>query len=427
MGKMKEIIIMQPGPLHLFWTIGVYYFWQLKDRYDFVFIVSENYRDNEQFMKLAALDSIRHIEYMSDKGIWRKHFNYHRKLKKNLQMYSPTYFLMHNRSYVENQYLLYWAHRICPNAIRYYYQNGRMSLRWKDDFSARKAEKVKILAEKYPRLLKHLGLAGELVEMHNSFAFFLNLKVLPLLVCRTLFRPPVNVFTGHIDRQATYEQSNTNRDHLLAYLDNEIAAYRTQGIKNILQIRHPLTESAMDVFKFLYGDFRESNIILILPSYGFTSRMIESGWQRDDLVNHVAGKWCVALEKFSKNFPGFELRMKLHPGAVKDPLWRDIIKEILLHVQNLQIIAASESAEWYVVQSRVIVGDVTSVLWWAGMLGGKIVISLDIFGYPGGGELEFYKGLLHYVDNLEEIPTGPLSEDIKKHPQDLQHLFPNRG
>ncbi len=423
---MKKIIIMQPGPLHLFWTTGVFYFWQLKKHCDFVFIVPDNYRNSKQFTKLATLDSICHIEYMPEQGIIRRHLRYRRSFKKILQMYRPACIFMHNRSYVDNQYLLYWVRHICPDATRYYYQNGRMSLMWQDDFAARHAESINRLLQKYS-WFKFLPLAGSLVKIRNSLAFLLNFKLLPLFLCGVIFRPPVNIFTGVIDPRATDKLSNNSRDNLLAYLDNEVTAYRTQGIKNILQIKHPVTECVMNVFEFLYGDFRESDRILILPSYGFTARMLESGWQPGDVVSHVAGKWCTALEQLGEKFPGFELRMKLHPASVNDPLWQDIIKIVLLRFPSLQIIPTGESAEWHVVQSRVIVGDVTSVLWWAGMLGGKVVISLDIFDYPGGGELKLYPGLIHYVNNLEMIPLNPLLDDMKGYPSICDICFTSEG
>jgi hypothetical protein len=41
----------------------------------------------------------------------------------------------------------------------------------------------------------------------------------------------------------------------------------------------------------------------------------------------------------------------------------------------------SISAEYLIMKSRVVVGDVSSVLWWALLIGNKIIISLDTFGY----------------------------------------------
>jgi hypothetical protein len=50
------------------------------------------------------------------------------------------------------------------------------------------------------------------------------------------------------------------------------------------------------------------------------------------------------------------------------------------------------------------VGDVTTVLWWAGMHGGKVVVSLNIFGYPGGDELEKYPTIISYISSCIDWP-----------------------
>ena len=297
---------------------------------------------------------------------------------------------MHNRSYVENQYLIHWSRLICPETRRYYYQNGRMTLMRDADWAARRVEQIKLYCETHPWLVRSPGFAAKLIDLRNALAYFLNYKTVPLLTCRILFRPPVNVYTGKIDREAAYNSSSSDKDHLLAYLENEISAYRSEGIVNINHIKHPMVECAPDVFRYLYGDIRECNVILIVPSYGYTARMIEAGWKSDDLVAHIAGKWCAAIDKLMEKFPNYEVRIKLHPGTADDPIWHKILAIITAHVPALRIIPASNSAEWQVVQSKVVVGDVTSVLWWAGMYDQKVVISLDIFGYFGGDELKEY-------------------------------------
>jgi len=404
----KRVIIMQPGPLHLFWTTGVFYLWSLKDRFDFALIVPETYRDNAQFKKVASLPEIRHVEYLPMNGWLSLCFKYSSQFKQILEKYSPAYILLHNRSYIENQYLIHWARKLCVGAKRYYYQNGRMSLMWQDDFKARRAGKIEELANKYPLFSRNLGLAGRAVDIKNALIFFLTFKVLPYLAIRSFFTPPVNVTNGSIDREATRRMSNADNDCLLSYLDIEIDAYRAQGIENVTKIRHPLTTCGLKVFEFLYGEVVETDSILLLPSYGFTSRMVEAGWEKDSLAQHIAGKWCEAIEKLMEVFPGYAIKMKLHPASFADPLWKNIIYLILSQFSTVDIIDPNQSAEWHVVQSAVIVGDVTTVLWWAGMFGGKVVLSLDIFGYPAGDELKGYSGCIHYLNSLGDIPTLPV-------------------
>ena len=101
------------------------------------------------------------------------------------------------------------------------------------------------------------------------------------------------------------------------------------------------------------------------------------------------------------------MKMKLHPASANDPVWTGILRTIIATFPALNIVSPFESAELHVAQAKVIVGDVTSVLWWAGLYGGKVVISLDIFGYPAGDELRAYGEHIYYVTDLETLPDQP--------------------
>jgi len=46
------------------------------------------------------------------------------------------------------------------------------------------------------------------------------------------------------------------------------------------------------------------------------------------------------------------------------------------------------------------VGDVSSALWWASMLGNKKVYSFDLFGYNFGDEMAMYKPAITYVNDI---------------------------
>ncbi|MEJ5227788.1 hypothetical protein [Thermodesulfovibrio sp.] len=396
---------MQPGPLHLFWTTGVFYFWSLKDDFDFVLIVPDNYQENSQFAKLLSIDSIRHVEYFPVRGRFLKHFYYNRKFKTLLQKYHPKYLLIHNCSYFENQYLLYWTQKICPDIVHYMFQNGRMSLMWKDDFAARRAMQIERLIKKIFLLHHYPQFAAKIVDIWNMISFIFNYKLMPLLTIKETFNPPVNVLTGEFDKESIIRLSTANNNYLLAYLDNEIYMYKFFGFSNIIKIEHPMKKTASEVFSFLYGDFIEKNIILILPSCGFTSRLIKNGWSANDVITHVAGRWCEAIQALLEKFPGFALKAKLHPSSYDDPVWNSIMNKLKNKFPLLIIIPPQEIAEWHIAQSRVIVGDVSSTLWWASLYGGKIVISLDIFGYPGGDEMRFYSEQIEYITNIDSLKT----------------------
>jgi hypothetical protein len=132
--------------------------------------------------------------------------------------------------------------------------------------------------------------------------------------------------------------------------------------------------------------------------------MLELGLKKDNLVQHLVSKWCEAIRELLERFPGYTLKMKLHPASFADPVWKEIVELIQGQFPRLEIIDPKQIAEWHIVQSKVIVGDVSTALWWAGMLGGKVVASLDIFGYPGGDEMNEYPMIISYITDKEAWP-----------------------
>lgn len=405
-GDKKRVIIMQPGPIHLFWTSGVFYFWQLKDRFDFVFIVPSSYLKSNEFQKLLELPAVRHVEYLVTAEILWRHYYYLKQIRRVLKDFPPTYLLLHNISYPENQYLIHLARRLYPQSLRYHYQNGRMPLMWEIDFAARRSTQVESIYRLMPWMSRVPRLTSTLINTRNYLAYFTNFKIFALMNVAQTFSPPINIFTGEVNFEAAKSHYEGKYDKILCYLDIEAQVYRDQGAQNVNVIQHPMSLRGDEVFRFLFGDFNVKNQIVIFPSCGFTSSLIESGWDEVDLINHISGRWFDVIQSLLIKFPTFNVKIKLHPASHADPLWQNIVTQLQLKLgSKLDVIESKVSAEFLVVQSRVIVGDVTSVLWWAAMYGNKTVVSFDIFGYAGGNEMQLYKPHIDYVCNLAEYIT----------------------
>jgi len=197
--------------------------------------------------------------------------------------------------------------------------------------------------------------------------------------------------------------NKNDKDILLSYLDIEIDAYRKQGFQNIIKIEHPLVDSSKPVFDYLYGPIKESESILILPTYSNTSSLLEMGWDSAKIIEMVAERWCSVIDKLLEKFPCYEVKLKLHPASKWDKNWMEIITRIQSYYPDICIINPNESADYQVALSKIIVGDVTSALWSAGMNKNKTVISLDIFEFPGGKEMKQYKDIIIYIDDINKI------------------------
>jgi len=220
----------------------------------------------------------------------------------------------------------------------------------------------------------------------------------------------------------------------LTYSEREFKGFHKLGIRNLKLIKHPLANVGESFFKFMHGEIKMEEAILVLPSYGFTSKLLQEGWSQAEVVEHVSSCWIEALRALLLRFPGHGLKMKLHPVSQQDENWRAILKKITTEFNELEVIDSVESAEWWIVKSRVIVGDVTSALWWAAMYGEKIVLSLDIFGYQGGGDMKQDAGIqycasvgdIEYVCDLNiaekyQIPQT-LSDIVKGGEHEMSNL-----
>lgn len=393
---------MQAGPLHLFWATGVFYFWELKSRFDFVLLVTENYRQSAQFQKLIGLPEILHVDYAPTGGRLAAHRHYATRYAEILVTYQPHSALLYNQSYPDNLYLAHFCRKLCGDAKRYCFQLGRMPVNWEADFSAANAEAIARIAGRHSFLKRFRQIAAQVVALKNRLGFGIDYSILPDLLLGIRLHPPLNVYNGDVNAGAMRVFTTGSLDFQLVYSEREMAAYRRLGTGNLQLIRHPAFDVGSEVFQFLYGDYAIKNCILLLPSYGFTSRLLQEGWSQGRVIDHISRCWANAIDVLLAKYPGYDLKIKLHPASKKDLIWLAVVENLVRRFDELAVIEVGASAEWHIAQAWVVVGDVTSALWWAAMYGGRTVISLDIFGYPGGNDMKHDAGI-HYFSSIEEL------------------------
>jgi hypothetical protein len=401
--SQRGVVVMQPGPLHLFWTTGVFYLWVLKNRFGFYLIVPDTYKTDLLFQQIAKLSEVVGIAYLPSAGFISRHSEYSYTIKNVLSEIRPSYILMHNWSYVHNQYLLYWSKKYWPNVSRHCYQNGREAVCWEEDFRNRIALHVEKIVSRYPLFRKYYEGISTLFKLRQKAFYFINYKVIPSILLRYTFTPPVNIYNGTINLHAGPSLSSLDdNDFLLAYLDAEIDTHKSLGVRNIRKVAHPVSSACQDIFKLIFDSIEETNSILLVPSYGFTSRLIAEGWSQDEVIDWVANRWCGAISKLQDKFPNYSMKLKLHPATSADSVWIKIVEVVRNRTPTLILLSSTEIAEKHVTQSKVVVGDVSSVLWWASFLKGKITISFDIFSYPGGDEMKHYRPFVSYINHLDK-------------------------
>ncbi|WP_162653341.1 polysialyltransferase family glycosyltransferase [Lentilitoribacter sp. Alg239-R112] len=406
----REIILMQPGPFHLFMTTGIFYVWQLKDDFDFILVVSEDYKLSEKFQKLIELPFIKKVEYLSsEQSLLKRHRNHVDLHHQILIDFQPTYILLHGTVHIESLYLIWLAKKLYPNTKFLQFQTARLSIDWDANFRLLRSAEIEERSTSLPSFLRSTKAIGLFVDIRNYLWYIVNYKIIPFFTTGGVFKPWMNVQTGKI-----YPDAFDDID-LLCYMDCEADIYRKLGKPKINIIQHPMQTCSKDVITFLNGETVELDQILIVPSYGFTSALRENGLTTAQIVDHVSNHWKAALENLSSNFPNYTTIMKLHPRSSEDPIWKEITSRLIGYFPNIKIMNSNVSAEWLVYQSKIIVGDVTTVLWWAALYGSKTVISLDTFNFPGGDEMRHYKSYIYYIKDIKEkfLLTPKSTDDAK--------------
>ena len=390
------VTLIDPGPLHLFWTTGVYHFWSLKDKSKVIFILPNTYKDSISFTtKIATHKSIIHIEYidLQHMSIY-SNYKYSSRIDKILSMFSVDSYLMHNQVYPENQYIL---SKINPKDIFQkvkFMQIGRMTFHWSSDFQIRQIARAEIFLYLFP--VSSLKFKLKLVTILSTVKYFFMNKLFPFILVRKVFSPAINTYNGSISNK------NFFNARTMVYFDNEALEYKKIGYPHIEKIPHPLVENYEEVFEFLYGKLNVEKSILILPTYGFHAFLLKNGWNENELIKHISYKWIDAVKSLNERFPDHVVRFKLHPS--RDLMWENLQKKLSQELSSVEFLDPEDSAEYWIVKSTIIVGDVSSALWWAAMVPDRIVISLDIFDYANGDEMKSYENIL-YINKTEDITS----------------------
>lgn len=416
---------MQTGPLRLFWTTGVFFFWGLKDRFDFVFVSPATFRHDDAFQRIAQLPEVRESAYAPPAGRLASHQFHAQTYRRLLEAYAPQYVMLYDQSYPDNLYLARLTDQLCKNATRYYYQLGWVPTDWRDSFMTLIAEEVGKVLLRLPPPLRRPAVARPLVLLRSALSDALQYGILPLLTIGHALFPPLNLTTG-VHHSARFRRLSSNgRTSVLVYGEREAKQFRAMGAAQVAVVRHPSAGIADAVFRFLIPELTPRDNILLLPTWGFTSRLRQDGWADADVVAHVASLWSAALVILLEKFPGFGVKLKLHPVAATDPVWKAIIERLQNGFSDLTVLPASMIAEAQILQARVIVGESGAALWWASKQLGKHVLSLDIFGYAGGDDMAGEAGI-HYFKTLAALEAwdGRETGTARVPPKSMAEFFP---
>ncbi len=399
MATEKKTVFLATGALYLFWATGLYYLWELSKNYRVVLIVNNDYATDKIFLKAVSLSDVAEILYIPElRSMSSLHRFYYREFKRIALKYRPVLIFQYNNAYISNVYLFYMK-KVCGlNCGRVVFQNGRMALNWEEDFRCRVSSAVSCRGAFFGRRIAWLSRfrlrTGHWLDEFRTYYF------VPLFVARRWFVPVLDLYSGEFRKKGPeLEALNRERfDCYLAYYECEKNKMESLQVYagDIRIITHPVNTVGHECNRAVY-ECEQEELISIFPTYGLVSQLSAlRGVPIEEIASEVADKWIAVITVLLQKFPGFTAVWKLHPSSANDSLMLDITRRVEKGCDKLRVLAPSENAQMWMLRSRVVVTDISTIFWWANLLQDKIVVSLDLFGYPNGDEARYYEGVLYF-------------------------------
>ncbi|MCX5698519.1 MAG: hypothetical protein NTX01_02330 [Candidatus Omnitrophica bacterium] len=398
MEDRKSNVILAPAQLHHFWTGGVYYLWELSKKYRVILIVDETYKNNVDFKKVIEAVNVLDVLYAPNRNIIKRHFCYANDFKRLVKKYQPQIIFHYEAIYSSMMYLYHWGNIVSPPSLRISYLTGMPAFfNFEQNFGSVIEHAVNVIAKKHclPK-----GFCKFLFRARGWILFLLDYYILPFLFIRKFFYPSCSPFT--FDRFKN--NGNACFDYYLLYESFEKkATARIFGSEDrIREIQHPLKTVSDELHKVLYN-FREENIVLILPSYGHIDvYQNETKKSDEEVIKLISLKWIEAISLLKFKFENYNFNWKLHPAQKQDYLWQEITIKVRRAYPDITLLPPDENAQKWILKSKVIVGEVSSVIWWSAFFETKITISLDIFGISLMDFFKNYEGV-YYFDSLKSL------------------------
>ena len=388
----KDVVVISPGALNIFWTIGAYYISDISDNYKVVLIIPDSYQDNLRFKKFLNKIKIYELITYNDKLTGYSKQKYLSNFFKNtILKYKPVAVIQNDYIGIDNMYLFHWSKTLnpqCQNIVILSYQpseNGKL-------LNTVMKELIEATAAKYVGhglvnlLVKHMILSQKIFYsfFNNKFYPFLILRVRPYFPLSWKINADILIKKKLFDYFLVYEESTK------IYLE-DLFSENTQ----VEKIRFPAYVDHT-INKVVY-DQTNTPTISFFPSL----LTIKSKNQEKNIY-----EWAKAIKYIKRSFPNHRYIFKFHPAYFGSEISKKIIAIFESECPFINFIDDPEvTAEELVLLSDVVVGDTSTTLMWAYFQMNKLVISLDLKDFSTSGSMKKYKGVIYIddIDNLKNI------------------------
>ena len=402
-GRARPRAVLVTGPLRLFRTNGIYYLRELARTYDVVLVGWDDYAGDASVETACAWPGVVDMRLLPPAWEPRAHYRATAALAEELRaQIRPRLLLQHNDCYPHNLQLIR-AMPLDAQTLRATYTNG-LTLDFEQDSKYVRGQQIDDIRS---RRRLPLPMARWYFNARSMLRHQMRFTLLPLATGSRPLPAYRDLDTGRIKRRDT---SNIN-DVYLAYTERERFHYQNAVQPGAIElIRHPLLEVGEEVHGALGMPTRTPRIVF-LPTWGPINTLAEKLGGLEPAIAAMGETWSHVLSILRVRLGGIAVCAKLHPAAAKDAGMIAVMARLRAENPDLAIIDPLESAERLILGSTCVVGDISAVQWWAWLTGGRIVVSVDAWGLPGGDEFRHYPGIV-YVKDPKDLETAVLEPPV---------------
>ncbi|WP_417835095.1 hypothetical protein [Thalassospira xiamenensis] len=408
----KKSVLIDTFSFHSFLNSGFFYCWSLGDQYDIVLLVEQGNENSAALQVLKNTGKIVRIEVMP---AWSRRWALFRWLGGTLphliSELKPSLVLMNSWHSFHQKIISRFVREVCPDTPIAICSSVHIPI---TDFEVTAQHLVGARKSAWqkrwpwlPRILSDLA--------HDTWGRWVGIrdfKLLPLLFAGEAIQQSHCPWQGKLflkDEGELY-------DAVLCYTEVERRGYAMEmlELEKIHFIRHPMNVLATQA---LFSTGQKGARIAVLPS---SCLDYDDGDSIDQQIDALARLWGDALEIVQQQSDLPEIWWKLHPSFVDDPVMTTVTERLAERLSGFQSMTGKITAEAMIVESSVVVGDVSSALLWAMRLGQRRILSLDIFEMPIGDEMSHYPNIF-VIDSLEKLKSlgrdfysGEMKDDNRK-------------
>ena len=388
-------IVIQAGPLHLFWNTCLYFVLELSKNKKVVLVVDRPYANSEKFQSwensVARNIEISYMDYKCHAGVLYK-------LNVPHVFNARSALMLNNLYYIPNQilYLTFLNNNGSQDDV-YIYQNGRQAMDPELDAKKRLGNRINfvkntfLFMKKFPNSFVSATLF--LREFFRDSVFYF---ISSLFIFRKIGMPKYNPVRGSLRIQFFCRKDKINS--ALCFSESDLVSMKHLGYKRFQIIEHP-------VIGFSENINFERSLITIFTSYGGVSQKLFKGERESDLLLMYSSGWSDIILKCVNKYPKSRIVLKNHPVVASDPFWIKFNNILLRNFGNRIEFDTTSTAEDLVFSSKMVLGETSTILWWSSLQSNVESYCIDIFGFGSSKEMSSCNDLVVISDKqyfLEE-------------------------